>query len=103
MGKRRRNRLLVPEAREALDALMRNVVSDTLHQGAFVGAQTQVVDKVANLLGIPYRENGDNGNLTTRQAGRIGGKIGGNMVQKLVKIAQQELSEERLQDGGPHN
>lgn len=33
------------------------------------------------------------GDMPTRQLGRIGGKIGGNMVKVMIKHAEQSLSE----------
>lgn len=100
MARRRRNRLLVPEAREALDAIMQSTAN---HKNSAANGtnsqQTEVVGKVAESLGIPYAQNGDNGNLTTRQAGRIGGQIGGNMVQKLVAIAEEALAREQSRNG----
>ncbi|MCL6598214.1 MAG: alpha/beta-type small acid-soluble spore protein [Alicyclobacillus macrosporangiidus] len=42
---------------------------------------------------MPYRVGAaDPGELTARQAGKLGGEIGGTMVQKLVQIAREELS-----------
>jgi hypothetical protein len=72
---------LVPEARAAMDRL-----------------RGQVVDPAS----VPYANTADKGNLTTRQAGEMGGEIGGSMVRKLIEIAEQELSAEQgLSD--PHS
>lgn len=46
--------------------------------------------EVAKEQGIPLKE-GDNGQLTSKQAGKIGGPIGGNMVKEMVKMAQEQL------------
>ena len=46
--------------------------------------------EVASELGIPLRR-GDNGDLTTREAGRIGGIIGGRMVKVLIRQAEEAL------------
>ena len=52
--------------------------------------------EIANELGIPLNKE-DNGNLTSKQAGTIGGPIGGNMVKEMIKLAQEQLSKnERL-------
>jgi small acid-soluble spore protein D (minor alpha/beta-type SASP) len=99
VARRRRNRLLVPEAREALDAIMQSTANHKAANGTNRNQQTEVVGKVAQSLGIPYSQNGDNGNLTTRQAGRIGGQIGGSMVQKLVAIAEEALAREQSRNG----
>ena len=47
--------------------------------------------EIANELGIPLNKE-DNGNLTSKQAGTIGGPIGGNMVKEMIKMAQEQLS-----------
>jgi len=108
MSRRRRRRaLLVPEARAALDQLRDAVVVEQSRSfashphevsqpsgyaaGASASPSTQ---GVASRLGIPY-QLGDNGELTTRQAGKIGGAIGGSMIQRLISIAEQELAREK--------
>lgn len=47
--------------------------------------------EIANELGIPLNKE-YNGNLTSKQAGTIGGPIGGNMVKEMIKLAQEQLS-----------
>jgi small acid-soluble spore protein D (minor alpha/beta-type SASP) len=47
--------------------------------------------EVAQELGIPLTR-GDNGELTTRDAGAIGGRIGGRMVRILVRYAESSLA-----------
>ncbi|MBX6351845.1 MAG: alpha/beta-type small acid-soluble spore protein [Thermoflavifilum sp.] len=88
MGRRRR--LLVPEARAAMDALRGSVMADETKQ-----PNADVAD-VARQVGVPYNER-DNGEMTTRQAGKIGGEIGGSMVRRLIAIAEQQMAER----GGP--
>lgn len=60
------------------------------NQTAVPGAK-QALDKfkfeVANELGIALNQ-GDNGNLTSRDAGRIGG----NMVRRLIQAAEGDLN-----------
>ncbi|WAH38526.1 alpha/beta-type small acid-soluble spore protein [Alicyclobacillus dauci] len=51
---------------------------------------------VADKLNVPYNEDGDNGNLTTREAGKIGGHIGGPMVRKLVYLAREEMAKQHV-------
>jgi hypothetical protein len=50
--------------------------------------------ETAKELGIQLNE-GDNGDILSRDAGRIGGriggKIGGNMVRKMVEYAQNHM------------
>lgn len=61
-----RNRNLVPEARQALD---------------------QMKYEIANELNINLQE-GYNGNITARDAGRIDG----NMVKKMIEQQQRQMS-----------
>ena len=50
--------------------------------------------EVARTLGVPLQQ-GYNGQLSSEDAGRIGGPIGGAMVKELVRMAQQKLAEQR--------
>lgn len=52
----------------------------------------------ADKLHVKYNEHGDNGDMTTRDAGRIGGQIGGPMVRKMVYLAKQELAKQHVDD-----
>lgn len=47
--------------------------------------------EVAEELGIPLKK-GYNGDLTAREAGRIGGRIGGNMVKVMIRHAEEQLA-----------
>lgn len=47
--------------------------------------------EVAEELGIPLKK-GYNGDLTAREAGRIGGRIGGTMVKVMIRHAEEELA-----------
>ncbi|KOP69052.1 alpha/beta hydrolase [Bacillus sp. FJAT-18019] len=47
--------------------------------------------EVARTLGVPLKP-GDNSDLTTGQAGKVGGAIGGSMVREMVRMAQESLS-----------
>lgn len=69
MGRRRRP-LLVPEARSAMERL-----------------KGQIVDSTP----MPHVVVPDKGNLTAREAGEMGGEVGGTMVRKLIEIAEQRL------------
>lgn len=93
MGKQR-NKLLVPEARTEMDRLKAEVMSQELGRGPLT--PDQVKYEVAQLEGIPLKQ-GDNGELKTAEAGRIGGKIGGQMVRELVKRAEQLLASQQDQ------
>ncbi|CEH29793.1 alpha/beta hydrolase [Aneurinibacillus migulanus] len=79
----RRNKILVPEARKELDNLKAKVVNTQSPANAKFEAAKEV--------GVPLKQ-GYNGQLTSKQAGQVGGKLGGSMVRELVKIAQENLS-----------
>ncbi|MFR9709153.1 alpha/beta-type small acid-soluble spore protein [Paenibacillus sp. MB22_1] len=50
--------------------------------------------EVAQSLGVPLRE-GDNGDLTTAKAGKVGGVIGGAMVKEMIRLAKQRLNNQQ--------
>ena len=60
------NRVEVPEAKEALNRFKQEVASE---------------------LGVPLKE-GYNGDLTSRQAGSIGGE----MVRKMIRSQEEQMS-----------
>ncbi len=62
----RTNRVEVPEAKEALNRFKQEVASE---------------------LGVPLKE-GYNGDLTSRQAGSIGGE----MVRKMIRSQEEKMS-----------
>lgn len=80
---RRRNKILVPEARNGLDALKARIASTQKPEDAKFEAAEEV--------GVPLNE-GYNGQLTSHQAGKVGGRLGGSMVRELVKMAQENLT-----------
>lgn len=47
--------------------------------------------EVAAELGIPL-DQGHNEELTTREVGKIGGKIGGEKVKKLIGMAEAQMA-----------
>lgn len=47
--------------------------------------------EVAKEIGVPLKR-GDNGKLTTEEAGQVGGKIGGAMVREMIRLAQEQLT-----------
>lgn len=61
------NKLVVPEARQALNSMKAEIASE---------------------LGLSNYESTDKGNLTSRQ----NGYVGGYMTKKLVETAQRQLS-----------
>lgn len=50
--------------------------------------------EVADDLDVPLEEDGDNGDLTARQLG----KIGGNMVKRLVERGEEVLAEDAREE-----
>lgn len=89
----RKNRILVPEARNQLDQLKVDVMKAN---GYTVDDERPdaVKFEIAKELGIPLSEE-YNGKLTTEQAGKIGGPIGGNMVKEMVRLAQEQMAKDK--------
>lgn len=71
MSRKGSNQIVVPQARAALD---------------------QLKMEAAQQLGVQYQQDGYNGNLSTRDAGSLGGYI----TKKLVQIAEQQLGQTRF-------
>ncbi|MBP2242032.1 hypothetical protein J2Z40_002605 [Cytobacillus eiseniae] len=88
MAKRKR-RPLVPESRGALDQLKNQVMKN---KGYKIDQEhpDQVKYEIANEVGVPLQK-GYNGHLTSKDAGKVGGQIGGNMVKELVRMAQEQM------------
>ncbi|WP_085993789.1 alpha/beta-type small acid-soluble spore protein [Oceanobacillus senegalensis] len=78
-----KRKILVPEAREGLDQLKAKV--------------TNTIDpkntkyEIADEQGISLN-HGYNGDIKAKEAGKIGGEIGGNMVKELVSIAKKQMN-----------
>ncbi|MGG3280413.1 alpha/beta-type small acid-soluble spore protein [Paenibacillus solani] len=83
---RRSRRHRSPEMQQFMTKVMRN-------EGYQVDPQRQedLKYEVARTLGVPLKP-GDNSDLTTEQAGKVGGAIGGSMVREMVRMAQESLS-----------
>jgi hypothetical protein len=47
--------------------------------------------EIAREAHIPLKAR-DNGHLTSRQAGKIGGPIGGSMVKEMIEMAKEQLT-----------
>lgn len=82
----RRNKILVPEARSGLDELKAKV--------AHAGRPEDAKFEAAAEVGVPLKK-GYNGQLTSEQAGKVGGRLGGSMVRELVKMAQENMMKKR--------
>ncbi|WP_391574184.1 alpha/beta-type small acid-soluble spore protein [Cohnella sp.] len=93
MGRSRRRRLAVPGAEEGVSALKADVMRK---EGYSVDPQhpDAVKYEVAKEIGVPL-EPGDNGKLTTEEAGQVGGRIGGAMVREMIRMAQEQLRHKR--------
>ena len=75
------NKILVPESRKELDKLKANVNNSNPDHAKF---------EIADELGIPFSKD-DNGEMTAKDAGKIGGSIGGHMVKEMVRLAQEQM------------
>ena len=82
----RRKKILVEDARTELDHLKAKVAGSKNHEEAKFEAAKEV--------GVPFKK-GYNGQMTAKQAGKIGGHLGGSMVKALVKMAQENLNKTR--------
>ncbi|MGE7184403.1 small, acid-soluble spore protein, alpha/beta type [Peribacillus sp. NPDC006672] len=78
----RRKKILVAEARKGLDDLKAKVAGTKNPEEAKF--------EVAKDIGVPLKKD-YNGELTSTQNGKIGGKLGGGMVKELIKMAQENL------------
>lgn len=85
-----RRKALVPEARNALDNFKGKVMEEKGYQ-VDQREPNNVKFEVAKEQGIPLKK-GYNGHLTSEQAGKVGGPIGGNMVKEMIRMAQEQLS-----------
>ncbi|EDL62908.1 small acid soluble protein [Bacillus sp. SG-1] len=47
--------------------------------------------EVANEHGVSLK-NGYNGELSSREAGKVGGQIGGSMVKEMIRLAEESLA-----------
>ncbi len=85
----RKNKILVPEAQDSMNQLKTDVMKN---EGYTVNNEhpEDVKYEVADELGIPLKK-GYNGNLASKDAGKVGGAIGGKMVSELIKIAKRNL------------
>lgn len=90
---RKKRRPLIPQARESLDQLKAEIMSKQGYK-TDKNKPDQVKFEVADELGIPLNDE-YNGSLTSKQAGQVGGTIGGSMVKEMVKMAQQSLSKRK--------
>ena len=93
MARRNRRKTAVPGARAALDQFKQQLL---LNEG-LIHANTNMENisyEVAKEINVPF-EKGYNGQLSTHDAGRVGGQIGGRMVKELVRMAQEQLAKQK--------
>lgn len=93
---RSRNRPLIPESREGLNQLKVEVAHEI---GLPVAGQPQnqagpdaVTRAAATEYSVPLKE-GYNGGLTSHDAGRLGGHVGGQMIKRLIAQAETLLTQ----------
>jgi small acid-soluble spore protein D (minor alpha/beta-type SASP) len=86
----RRRKLAVPGAEQGVNNLKAEVMR---REGYSVNPERpdDVKYEVAQDIGVPLKP-GNNGKLTTEEAGQVGGKIGGTMVREMIRLAQEKLS-----------
>src|SRR5690606_18815986 len=85
---------LVPQLRQNPAARVSPVPAPPASPGAWAfapGDFEQLKFELAQELGVPLQP-GYNGDLTSREAGRLGGKIGGNMVRRMIAFPEQVLA-----------
>ncbi|WP_407268605.1 small, acid-soluble spore protein, alpha/beta type [Radiobacillus sp. PE A8.2] len=79
----RRNKILVPSARKGLDELKAKV--------SHANSASDAKYEVAKEQGV-HLNRGYNGEIKAKDAGKIGGNIGGSMVKELINMAKQDLA-----------
>jgi small acid-soluble spore protein D (minor alpha/beta-type SASP) len=86
---KRRRRLLVPEAAQQVNRFKAEVMAQ---KGYNVSSNSPELVKYefAKQLDVPLKK-GYNGTLTSKQAGQVGGEIGGLMVKEMIKLAKSNL------------
>jgi small acid-soluble spore protein D (minor alpha/beta-type SASP) len=96
---KRSNDPLVPGAQSALDQLKLQVAQEVGWNSTNLSDLQMQIDQqkfeVASSIAVPLQQ-GYNGEITSRQAGsvggRLGGRLGGQMVKQMIAQAEQSLS-----------
>ncbi|SFI95757.1 small, acid-soluble spore protein, alpha/beta type [Thermoflavimicrobium dichotomicum] len=89
MARRKKRQPLVPEARQELDQLQVKLINQAL--GTQAKNPEEMKMEMAKQLGILYNQQG-NEDMKAKDAGKIGGAIGGQLVKKLVQMSLDALS-----------
>lgn len=86
----RKNKILIPEARQGLDMLKGQIMKQ---KGYHVDLYQpdEVKYEVAAEKGIELNR-GKNKELKAKDASVIGGEIGGSMVKALIQMAQEQMA-----------
>ena len=87
---RKRRRPLVEGAARELDRF-KAAVMRSYGYAADPARPDDVKYEVAGRLGVPLGP-GTGAQLTTAEAGKVGGRIGGPMVRELIRLAQSRLA-----------
>lgn len=98
MARRRSRQPLVPGSGTSLDYFKATVMQK---KGYAVNPNepNNVKFAVAKSIGVPLQQ-GYNGHLSTEDAGKIGGEIGGAMVREMIRMAQESLVRQGSQPPG---
>ncbi len=78
-----------PKNRSGLNQFKQQVIREAT--GMHIGHLKDVSIEVAKHLNIPLNKTG-NRDIQARDAGKIGGFIGGHMVKEMVRMAENELA-----------
>ncbi|HUC91153.1 MAG TPA: alpha/beta-type small acid-soluble spore protein [Paenibacillus sp.] len=90
MSRKKGRRPLVPGAEDGLNRLK----TEAMRQEGYAVNPARPDDvkyEVAQSLGVPLRP-GQGGRLTTEEAGHVGGRIGGAMMSRMIRMAQEQLA-----------
>ena len=89
---RNNKRILVPEAGALLEQLKGKVMDEEGYM-VDVNVPEKVKYEVAEAMGVPLKE-GYNGDLKAKEAGKVGGSIGGKMVRHMIKQIEQTMAQQ---------
>ncbi|WP_044642160.1 alpha/beta-type small acid-soluble spore protein [Risungbinella massiliensis] len=88
MSRRKKRKLLVPEARAGLDRLQTEMMNRELGMNATNTNDVKV--EVANQLGISL--DSYNPDIRAEDAGKIGGAMGGKLVREMIRMSMERLA-----------
>ncbi|RAL25591.1 alpha/beta hydrolase [Thermoflavimicrobium daqui] len=89
LPRRRKRRLLVPEAEPKMEKLQMKLLNESM--GIHASNREEMKVEVAKQLGIPYNQQG-NKEMKAKDAGKMGGAMGGQLVKELVQMSLESLS-----------